>query len=265
MSKIFGTLAAVLLAISAFVAWKNLKAKEFEINTTLDASIRLQASTEKSLKKQVKRFRDADNMRLEHIAAAEKEEEKLKMANEKYAAAKKALVALEAQHKQNEKELARADDILKELPNPKELVPKIKRMRAQLADATDGIASEEAKLANLVELDKSGKSRIKSVRQVIDYQSAGVSFPTLKTRISSIYRNWGFVILAAGDRNGVVADSVLDVVRGGEVVAKLKVTAVESGRASADIVLDSVAESVTLQAGDTVVAERKAVQATAAK
>ena len=88
----------------------------------------------------------------------------------------------------------------------------------------------------------------------------------MKTRISSIYRNWGFVILAAGDRQGVVTGSTLDVMRGGEVVAKLKVTAVEAGRASADIVLDSVAAQVTLRTGDTVVAQvEEKTPATAAK
>ena len=61
----------------------------------------------------------------------------------------------------------------------------------------------------------------------------------------------------AGDAQGVVTDSILDVMRGDEVIGKLKVTAVEEGRSSADIVLDSVAVGTTLQSGDTVVAERK--------
>ena len=49
--------------------------------------------------------------------------------------------------------------------------------------------------------------------------------------------------------------STLNVVRGDQVIGKLKVTAVEAGRASADIVLDSVAAGTTLQIGDMVIAD----------
>ena len=144
------------------------------------------------------------------------------------------------------------------------LIPKVKRMQAQLTAATSEIASKGATLANLVQRDKNSKARIAATRKLIDLQSTGKSFPSLRTRISSIYRNWGFVILSAGDKQGVVTGSTLDVLRGDEVVGKLKVTAVEAGRASADIILDSVAEGTTLQAGDTVVAEREVAKPAAA-
>ena len=42
------------------------------------------------------------------------------------------------------------------------------------------------------------------------------------------------MILAGGDNEGVVPGSILDVVRAGEVIAKLRVTAVEAGRSAAD-------------------------------
>ncbi len=45
------------------------------------------------------------------------------------------------------------------------------------------------------------------------------------------------MILAGGDNEGVVPGSILDVVRAGEVIAKLRVTAVEAGRSAADIVM----------------------------
>ena len=102
------------------------------------------------------------------------------------------------------------------------------------------------------------------MRNLIQLNTTGKSYPTLNTRISSIYRNWGFVILAAGDQQGVITGSTLDVVRGGEVVGKLKVTAVEAGRAAADIVLDSVAEGSSLRVGDKVTAEKEKAAATAA-
>ena len=86
------------------------------------------------------------------------------------------------------------------------------------------------------------------------------SFPDLKTSIRSVYRNWGFVVLTSGDKQGVISGSTLDVVRGGEVIAKLKVTAVESGSAAADIVLNSVTEGTEVRSGDKVVPEKEQAQ-----
>ena len=256
MSKIFGTLTAVLFLVSAFLFWKNDGAKKKE-DVTYESSQKVEKTTTKELAKQVKRYSDADTLREQKLASAAEAEKEFEETTALYEKAKQDVISLKEEHASKEAEIAAADEILKGLPDPKELVPKIKRMRSELVVATDSIAEEESRLINLAELDKNGKSRIKGTRESISMYSNGTSFPTLKTRISSIYRNWGFVILAAGDRQGVVADSILEVVRGGEVIAKLKVTAVEAGRASASIVLDSVAAGTTLQTGDSVIAQRE--------
>ncbi|BDS06270.1 hypothetical protein NT6N_13100 [Oceaniferula spumae] len=260
MSKVFGTIAAVLLAAAAFVAFKNKEAYEQEIATNKTAE-KLKDSTEKELSKEQKRLVDAEAVKKEKLAAAEEVQKELDEVTERYELAKKKVESLKEEHANNETEITSANDILKELPDPKELIPKVKRMQAQLTAAQGEISTNEATLANLIQRDKNAKARIAATRKLIDLQSTGKSFPSLRTRISSIYRNWGFVILSAGDKEGVVADSTLDVIRDGETVAKLKVTAVEAGRASADIILDSVGPGVTLQAGDTVVAEREAAEA----
>ena len=72
-----------------------------------------------------------------------------------------------------------------------------------------------------------------------------------------MFGNWGFVTLSSGNNAGVVQDSMLDVVRGGEVIAKLFVTAVESSSAAADLIPDSLAEDTVLMAGDKVVPSKK--------
>jgi len=250
MSKIFGTLAAVVLAISALVAFKNKEAKEQEI-TNYEESQKVKESTSEELNDLMTFLAGTEE---EDLLAedAEAELETLIADNEQ---AKKDVVKLTAELATKSEELSSIETIKESLPDPDEMLPKIKRMRSDLTEATDALASEEARLASLAQRDKNGKVRIESTRKQLSLRSSGESFATLKTRISSVYRNWGFVILAAGDRAGVVTGSTLDVVRGGEVIAKLKVTAVETGRASADVILDSVADGVTIQAGDTVVAE----------
>ncbi|MGB0992666.1 MAG: hypothetical protein ACPG32_09375 [Akkermansiaceae bacterium] len=263
MSKVFGTIAAVLLAAAAFVAFKNKEAYAKEIQTH-QGQVRKKDSNQKSLAKELERFNVADGERKRLLADAEGVQKEVDTQTATYNKLEKDVKALEEQHDSNAKEIASADDILKGLPDPKELVPKVRRMKAQLAEARTGIATQEARLANLTREDKSGKASIKGLRDRIELYNTGKSFPNLRTRISTVYRNWGFVILAAGDKQGVVSGSTLNVVRGGEVIAKLKVTAVEAGRASANIVLDSVAEGTTVHSGDTVVTPKEEAKPAAA-
>lgn len=256
MSKVLGTIAAVLLAAAAFVAYKNQDAYKKEI-VTYQGEQATEKSTTKEYNGEVARLKSADDERKELVAKEAEVAKALAEVSKKYEEAKKKVDALKETHKANETEIASAREALKGLPDPEVLIPKIKRMSGQLSEANTGIASEEAKLANLTRNDKNAQKRIDLLRSRIKLTTTGKSYPTLNTRISSVYRNWGFVILSAGDSQGVITGSTLDVVRGGEVIGKLKVTAVESGRAAADIVLDSVGEGTTLQVGDRVVAEKE--------
>jgi len=254
MSKVFGTIAAVFLAAAAFVAFKNKEAYQAELDIK-KTSEQLQASTEKDLLGQQKRLTTAEGIRDEKLEAAKGVKVELEEATAQFEDAKKKVESLKTVHASNETEIASADEKLKGLPDPEDLIPKVKRMRSDLTKATADIATHEATLANLIQRDTNAKSRITETRKLIELQSTGKSFPSLRTKIRSIYSNWGFVILSAGDTQGVVTGSTLDVLRGGEVIGKLKVTAVEAGRSSANIILDSVAEGVSLRSGDTVIAE----------
>ena len=263
MSKIFGTIAAVLIAVSAFVAFKNKEAKEAE-DATYVQSLATEKTTTKELNYLIKTINDDEAETEEKLTTTTKLEGELEAVTAKHEEVKEKVATLKEQFESKEGEIAKADEALNALPDPKVLIPKIKRLRKELDESISSSATKETQLADLVERDQNSKKRIDVTRKLTDLQNSGKSFPTLKTRISSVYRNWGFVTLAAGDRQGVITGSVLDVVRQGEVVAKLRVTAVESGTASADIVLDSVTAGITLHSGDTVLPEREAQPAVTA-
>ena len=256
MSKVFGTLAVVFLAAAAYVAFKNQEEYKNEI-ATYQNELAVEKSTKKELASEIARLKAAEDERNELVAKEAEVAKVLADLAAKYKEAKKKVDELKRTHQTNENEIAAAEDALKGLPDPDVLIPKIKRMTGQLAAANSGIASEEGKLANLTRNDENAQKRIDGMRQVIGWQTSGKSFPTLKTRITSVYGNWGFVILAAGDKQGVTTSSTLDVMRDGEVIGKLRVTAVEAGRSAADIVLDSLAEGTKLRIGDKVVAEKE--------
>jgi len=137
--------------------------------------------------------------------------------------------------------------------NIRDLADKMKTMRVELEELDQSITDDEATLANLTAQNTSAQSEEKTRKDELDTFSKGESLPSLNTRIRNIYPAWGFVTLADGNNGGVIANSTLAVVRDGETVALLLVTAVESRSATASIIPESIGEDVTLMVGDRVV------------
>ena len=122
-------------------------------------------------------------------------------------------------------------------------------------DLTQGEANRadlEAQLAGV-------EASLADVRERISWRVSGESNPKAETRIRSVYATLGFVTLAGGDDIGIVKNSTLEVVREDAVIAKLKVTTVESKSAAADIIPDSVVDGESVQTGDSVRSAQKAV------
>lgn len=263
MANVFGILTAIVLALAAFIATKNKAAYETEISQTKEqhelltkSQARLKAA--KAVLAQLPIDRAAVDEEVVKLTETEATQQKSNDVLTKESETKTAKVAASK---------AQLDDIREKTQKTgdiKELAAKMNAMNSELERLTQEISGTEAKLANLTAENTSTEGQIKTSKDKFDKYSKGESLPTLKTHIRSIYPNWGFVTLAAGNNAGVVTNSTLDVVRDGEPIAKLLVTAVESGTASASIVPDSLASDVTLMVGDRVVPGQKAAAKPAA-
>jgi septal ring factor EnvC (AmiA/AmiB activator) len=263
MANLFGILTAIVLAISALVAFKNKGA--------YDAGLAKSEELERQLASSQKRLKEANEI-LEtlpvEIKAAEDEIAALTASEQAATKANEALKAevepITAKIASNKEQLDAIRAKTEQVGDLKGLTSKMRATNAELEELTQTIASAEAKLANLTSQNSLAESRINDGKRRIEDFNTGRSFPSLKTRIRSIYPNWGFVTLASGNNAGVVTNSTLDVVRGGETVAKLLVTAVESTTASASIIPDSLMSDATLMVGDLVVPGQKSVAPSAA-
>ncbi len=261
MANVFGILTAIVLALSAFFALKN----KAHYETTID-----QTKTEKeNLSKSEIRLAAAQKVLTAlpiEIAGVDAEVDKLSTAE---ATQKKANDDLTAKVKDKTDKIAankeKLDDIrvkTEKSGNINELAAKLRATSAELVDLAASIDGATGKLANLTAQNASTDAQVNVTKGKFENFASGQSLPALNTRIRSIYPNWGFVTLASGNNAGVVANSTLDVVRNGEMIAKLLVTAVESNSASASIVPDSLASDVTLMVGDRVVPGPKAAAKT---
>jgi hypothetical protein len=252
MANILGIFTAFILAVAAFVAVKN--------NARFEEEIADRATEEASLAKSQDRLKAAlevlsrpaiESAELAAQFAAKTEEETaLKESND--------AIKVETERKTdtieaNTRKLDEFREKIAKVGDIKDLGPKLKTMRAEVEEFTQSISDNEATLANLNAQDAATAADAKRRTEQLETQSRGESLPTLKTSIRSIYSTWGFVTLNAGNNAGVTANSTLEVVREGAAVARLLVTSVESGSASASIIPDSVAQDVTLMVGDRVV------------
>lgn len=259
MANIFGILTAVVLALAAFVAFKNKQAYGYELEHRKTEQVKLKASEDRLLK--------AKN----ELAATQKQRSETETQVAKLKAdeaSRKAANAALAQQIDTKKVTVEANkkqlDVIREKTAPfgeiRALTATVKDLRTATVDLKESIATNEGKLANL----NNENSRMEGQIQVLMSENEMVARREsyfMKTRINSIYPSWGFVTLGAGTTSGVVSGSTLEVVRGGTPVAKLLVTAVESNTASASIVPDSLAQDTVLMVGDQVVAAHKTAEA----
>jgi hypothetical protein len=252
MANILGIFTAIILAVAAFVAAKNKTRLADEIVNRDTELQSLSTSQDRLLAAQkVLAQLPIDRAEIDAQAAVKTEEEtKLKESND---ATKSQIETKNAKISSNTQELEETREKLSKAGNIADLAGKMETMSEELGELDQSITDNEATLANLTAQNTTTLADATTRKKELDNYSKGESLASLKTRIRSIYPAWGFVTLADGNNGGVLANSILNVVRGDETVARLLVTAVESRSATATIIPDSVGEDVVLMVGDRVV------------
>lgn len=252
MANVFGILTLIALLSAAYVAMQNKDAYAAEITERKDQQRALGISQD--------RLKTAQNTLAsteENRKGVEEETVGLRATETEQEAANKTIseeiASKRAKVEANETKLDELRERTAAAGNLDELAANMSAARAELEELELLSTAATANLANLTSENNRTEQIIANFRNESELISRGESLPKLDTSISAIYSTWGFVTLAGGNNAGVVNNSTLHVVRGGEVVAKLLVTAVESNTASASIIPDSLGEDVTLMVGDRVV------------
>lgn len=127
------------------------------------------------------------------------------------------------------------------------------QIRTQIEEAEIETAQlEGAVAAAQVERDRLEKVAAELAALRVD-QEAGVIRGEFQSQIKNAYNQWGFVVVAGGNDQGVVNRAQMDVYRRGQPICRLLVTSVEASQSIADIVPGSLAPGQRVQVGDTVV------------
>lgn len=252
MSKIFGTLTLIVLAIACFLGLKSKNAYQTEIENRKEVD----AALAKSEARREVAIKSRDETRAEkeaviaEIPKVEAQRDEQTKTNEQLTQSRD---AKKAEAEANKAKLDQAREKTEALGNIRDLAGKLGTLINESRELDDSVAAAELKLSSYTAENTSAEATVAEQRRQIEMRSKGESFPNLRARVSAVYPNWGFVTLSAGNAAGVILNSTLDVVRGDEVVAKLLVTAVERNSASASIIPDTVKGDEAVSAGDLVV------------
>ena len=264
MANIFAILTAIVLALSAFVAFKN-KGREGEEGNGHQGWILKRENMQAALKRKQDHLADVEaelaeteGTLTEFNADNEVKTKENADQEEKNETLKAEVAAMEASAKAKAAEVAEKEDSIKEFGDVDQVLAELTQLQSDLRQIALDITQGEANRADL-EAQRTGvEASLADVRERISWRVSGESNPEAETRIRSVYATLGFVTLAGGDNLGIVKNSTLEVLRDEEVIAKLKVTTVESKSAAADIIPDSAVDGESVQVGDTVRAAQKA-------
>ncbi|MEZ5324328.1 MAG: hypothetical protein R3F19_04615 [Verrucomicrobiales bacterium] len=131
-----------------------------------------------------------------------------------------------------------------------ELKTVITQLQAEKRAAEDKVGNLKSQLAGAISEKKSTDAALASVKKSELDKASGRMNGSFTTRVGTVDSSWRYITISSGDAQGVVKDAILEVVRGGEVVGKVKISNVEPSRSAADVVPGSFVEGTNIRPGD---------------
>ena len=124
------------------------------------------------------------------------------------------------------KPVAPTDDVVNQLAD-------LKRQRDELNVVKAGLDTQ---------LRNSTAQTAMLQKRIADRES-GAAMQGLRGRVLAVDRNWNFVVLDLGNRNGINNNATMIIQRGGSMVGRIRITSVEPSQSVADIIPNSVRQA----------------------
>jgi hypothetical protein len=126
-------------------------------------------------------------------------------------------------------------------------------LRTKLDDAKRQLDAAEQEKSLLAEKVKAAQDRVAGMEEDKKRRRSGLNAPGVHGTVLAVNEAYNFVVLSMGDRQGVVANAEMLVLRNGAFIGKLRISSVEPTTSIGDIITSSLARGVQVLPGDTVV------------
>ena len=260
MAKILLIISALVIAATAYLGFatkQKVDAMQQDLTDKKKAAQTAQTDAANSKKAQKKAEEDL-------IAAKADVETK-----DKEVTAKKGEIdKLAADVKKGEEALVTANaelDIWKK-KGPGETPVDPEQLNAKIAELSKAKSELEGKVAELAMLQETMNKKVTDATskatslegQVQGYRQQ-ITKQGLTGTITAYNPGWNFVVLNIGDRQSLKVGKEMVVKRGGQMIAKVKVTSVDPSTSIADIIPSTLVKGESVQPGDSVVYEGRSV------
>lgn len=251
--KILSSITALCLAGAAFFAFDNSK----KVKTEKELLARAETNQQQLLDRK-KEGEEAQERKKAQLAQVEKDRDQTKEEVVKVAAEAQekeaALALLKTNLEQVSQQVNVLDAKIKDAGDIKGLIAQIEALKKDQMAAEGEVANREQSLAQAQNKLTELKGAVAAYEATEERIRKGVVEADFNARVSGVFDEWGFVVLNKGNNGGVFANAMLEVKRGKDVIAKLKVKNVEPLISVADVVKGSLAEGEAIRSGDVVVA-----------
>ena len=260
MAKVFvGIAIAVMIAtaVVGYLAHENIVALQDVLKKTKTEL----ANTKSTLRKTEAELKDTTEKLTAALATIE--DQKAQIAKLKGDLDKAAADLTKATTDLEEKTKTLAD-ITEKLTKLEGLIGKTdpEALAAKITDLSNNNTKLQTEVAELKQVQETMSNRVKesddklaTANTEVKRYRDNVAKTGLTGKILAVNPGWNFVVLSVGDKQGAAVGAGMIVMRGGEAIAKAKITSVEPATSIADIIPGSVRRGVTVQPGDTVLYE----------
>jgi flagellar biosynthesis chaperone FliJ len=215
-----------------------------------EISERARVASEKNLKTRESALGAAEGKATAAEAKVRAAETELSKAQEEKAQIESRLQAREAQIADLEKRVAEATISQgtggSAAASSDELKSVLEATKKQLETAEQ----EKAVLADKL---KAAESRMTAIAEEKKRRDSGMRTAGVHGTVLAVNQSYNFVVLNLGDRQGVVLNSEMLVMRKGTFIGKIRISSVEPTTSIGDIITSSLARGVQVQLGDTVI------------
>lgn len=254
MPKILLGISILLMSLALVFGFLNaskVKTLRDELTTTTSAremADRGRLANERKLKAEEKELAAVKSQMVDVQAKAQAAEADLSKAQNEKAEAEAKLQANETQIADLQKRVAEAT--AGAVPGP-DGAPN--DLRAALEDTKNQLAAAEQEKAVLADKVKSTQDQVANMEAAKKRRESGRNTPGVHGTVLAVNQAYNFVVLGIGDRQGVVPNSEMLVMRAGSLIGKIRISSVEPTTCIGDIITNSLPRGVEVQPGDTVV------------
>lgn len=129
----------------------------------------------------------------------------------------------------------------------------VNEMKEQLEDTRKQLEAAEHEKSLLADKVKAAQDRVTTMEEEKKRRESRSDKPGIHGKVLAVNQAYNFAVLGIGERQGVIPNVELMVMRNGAFIGKIRISSVEPTTSIGDIITNSLARGVQVQPGDTVI------------